>query len=243
MYHAHIGIQDHFSNLGALLRRVRLEAELEIEQVSLAIFVPSQQLTHIERGAFHLIPEEVYRKNIVKTYSGYLGLCWSEIEAWYEQEKQQLSLAEQTHADSAGSNAIASKHFWDSHKILKHMILGIAALACMGYLSWLGYYAISPPELVVETPSNNLVSDREAIVVSGYATEAAQLSINGISIARDREGKFFQEVDLQPGVNVITIAAAKKYSKETVVHRQIMWQVDGAAPIGTSLRTIEYTTN
>lgn len=227
----HVVSDDRYTSpLGSLLRRARVGSELEIEQVAVAICVAPHQIVSLERGAFHLIPEEVYRRNIMRTYSTYLGFSWDAIVDWYEEEAIRARQHFTDEGCPIGSRtAIAAKHFWDMTAIAKHAALILGVTTIVSYLGWLSYVAIRPPELTVTSPERDLASHGDMITVEGVSPQAATILINGTAVTRDHEGHFSQSVALAPGVNIITVAAAKKYSRQTIVSRQVVWEDHTAA--------------
>jgi len=69
-------VQENFSTLpvGEILRRVRVQSGLSLEQVENDIRIVSAYLTALEKGDFERLPAPVYVIGFVRTYSEYLNL-------------------------------------------------------------------------------------------------------------------------------------------------------------------------
>ncbi|MFH1228704.1 MAG: hypothetical protein V1701_12490, partial [Planctomycetota bacterium] len=75
-------------------------------------------------------------------------------------------------------------------------------------------------------PADNVTVTAVTIPVTGSTEPDVVLTVNGKQIYLDEKGNYSEIVSLQAGLNVITVAAAKKRSKPTVVTRRILLQTD-----------------
>ncbi|MEK7122446.1 MAG: hypothetical protein AAB855_01170, partial [Patescibacteria group bacterium] len=71
---------------------------------------------------------------------------------------------------------------------------------------------------------NHFSSSSKTIRIEGRVSPDAALVINGQEIVKSSDGNFDQEVTLSEGVNMIRISATKKYSKEAVVTRTVLYE-------------------
>ena len=230
----HAIVKKSDESLGSILRTARRATGLELEQVAADTSISVRNLWCLERNQLDCIPEEVYRVHTLKTYSTYLGISWRRIAPLYELLKKRLPAKVIT---TPAASTISKKHFWDSVNIVRNSMCAVLIVGGVGVLCFLAYSATLPPRLMVESPSDDIISKDEKIIVKGASPGAAVLKINGESIALDSDGNFSQEVTLQSGVNTIAISAQKKYSRQAVTMRKVLWQ---ASPVAaTSLHNNE----
>lgn len=112
--------------------------------------------------------------------------------------------------------------------------------------------ATAAPTLVVDTPSDNLVTNDGTVKVSGHASmtdpnakiEAnVTISVNGNEVTAEigPDGKFEKTVTIPDGEATVTITAKSNNGKETVVTRTVT--VDKTKPVITDIVTTPLTTN
>lgn len=112
--------------------------------------------------------------------------------------------------------------------------------------------ATAAPTLVVDTPSDNLVTNDGTVKVSGHASmtdpnakiEAnVTINVNGNEVTAEigPDGKFEKTVTIPDGEATVTITAKSNNGKETVVTRTVT--VDKTKPVITDIVTTPLTTN
>jgi len=65
------------------------------------------------------------------------------------------------------------------------------------------------PELVIDTPENNQITNREVVTVSGFVTDEylAKVLVNGSAVEFTEDGAFSTRIMVEEGDNVITVQA------------------------------------
>lgn len=95
----------------------------------------------------------------------------------------------------------------------------------------------NPPELVITSPSDNLVTNKTSVMVIGTTNDATSspvtLTINGNSVTVQSDGSFSHSVALNAGTNTITIVATDAAGKTTTVQRTVLY--DESAPVINSV--------
>ncbi len=210
------------TSIGHRLKILRRSFGLTIDDVVYATRIRKPLLCAIERGAFCEIPEHFYRTIIVKTYSEYLGCSWDLLENEYKREV--MYTAPNHHEAPTPKTTIQKKDLVVAPRLIKNITLGFGMIGAVAYLFFLAYGALQPPHLTVSNPPDNYESRGHSTVVEGAVPEGSDVSINGQRVLKRNDGTFRQEVILSPGVNIINVSAAKKYSKETVVTRKVLYQ-------------------
>jgi hypothetical protein len=79
----------------------------------------------------------------------------------------------------------------------------------------------STPRLVILGPSANAEIKGNSIVVEGITDKDAKLFINDQPILVNDNGKFRENVTVQPGVNVISVKSVNKFGKDTTEAVQV----------------------
>lgn len=112
--------------------------------------------------------------------------------------------------------------------------------------------ATAAPTLVVDTPTDNLVTNDGTVKVSGHASmtdpnakiEAnVTINVNGNEVTAEigPDGKFEKTVTIPDGEATVTITAKANNGKETVVTRTVT--IDKTKPVITDIVTSPLTTN
>lgn len=112
--------------------------------------------------------------------------------------------------------------------------------------------ATSAPTLVVDTPTDNLITNDGTVKVSGHASMTdpnvkiegnVTINVNGNEVTAEvgPDGKFEKTVTIPDGEATVTITAKSTNGKETVVTRTVT--VDKTKPVITNIVTTPLTTN
>lgn len=117
-----------------------------------------------------------------------------------------------------------------------------------------GNYIVSTsaPTLVVDTPTDNLITNDGTVKVSGHASMTdpnvkiegnVTINVNGNEVTAEvgPDGKFEKTVTIPDGEATVTITAKSTNGKETVVTRTVT--VDKTKPVITDIVTTPLTTN
>ena len=99
--------------------------------------------------------------------------------------------------------------FW-----LKIVLLMMLFIVLFGYSYYKTKDLILGVRLIVEGIENGETVSRSEVELSGEASRAIFLSINGREIFIDQDGKFKDSLILLPGYNIITVQARDKFGKE-----------------------------
>lgn len=110
----------------------------------------------------------------------------------------------------------------------------------------------SAPTLVVDTPTDNLITNDGTVKVSGHASMTdpnakidgnVTINVNGNEVTAeiDSDGKFEKTVTIPDGEATVMIMAKANNGKETIVTRTVT--VDKTKPVITDIVTMPLTTN
>ncbi len=198
--------------LGEKLKKLREGKELSLEKVEKKINIQSKYLQALENGDYSKLPGEVYIKNFLIQYANFLGIDTAKTVKIYDQER--IPVVQRKY--SIKKNLVLSQILWKSFKILSLFLI-------IFYLSWGIKKIIFPPYLTIVNPDDNFITRESSIKINGETEEDATVKVNDKLATSNLKGKFEETVDLKPGLNIIEISAAKKYSREKVIIRRIMF--------------------
>ena len=71
------------------------------------------------------------------------------------------------------------------------------------------------PILIIDSPKSQAVVSDKRVDVFGKTDPDATITINGVSVLVRGDGKFFDQVNLETGVNKLTIIATSRLGKST----------------------------
>lgn len=210
--------------VGTILREARVARGLKESDIERAIKIREKYIRAIESDAFHELPSPSYAKGFVRNYASYLGLSTESIMAFFRRQMTDVSktsLLPKGVSDPLNANPL---------KLTPGRFVGILVTILIAtFAIYLGnqYFKISKaPPLVVSAPENNAIVKDSRVVVEGKTDADATVTINGVStIVRD-DGRFYDRVAVEPGVNTITIISTSRFGKVTTIKRQVGYQQD-----------------
>jgi len=210
-------------SLGNILGRIREEACISVDRAARLSGIRAEFIEFMEADNFSALPSELYARRYLIAYAKLLELDETKVMQKYfneqdiEEEEEEGAL--QPAPKSAKRQIVLTRMF---------ATLGVVMLffGVVGYIGWQLKALVEPPQLVIDTPENNMIVDDASIVVSGYTEEESIVTINGQAVSVDLSGNFEELVGLKSGVNTITISAKTKHSTETTVSRQILVERD-----------------
>ncbi len=203
--------------LGQVFKRYREAEGLKIAQVEKDIKISYRMIEALEKDDYRTLPDEIYIKNIIKTYGRYLSLDYNKLLSLYASAQVQNGSAEPL------VKAKPIKVILTPQRV-RNAIIGVVILILVVYLGWQLNNIFQPPQLFVYSPENNLATDKNYIEISGKTEKEARVYINEKEVFLDVNGEFKATLDLQKGMNLIKISAAKKRSKERIIYREILVQ-------------------
>lgn len=210
----------HINNLGDVLKKKRQELGMNLTQISKRTLIAERYLQAIENEDWQRLPGEIYIKNFLKRYAMELGFDSERVLKSYTNKN---STYETSIYSLQRTLPLAQSNFLNIPKLLRSSILILVVVLFIGYLGWQTIKIITPPELSIYSPVDNLVTSEGKIIIQGKTELEVEVAINNMNIPVNN-GKFYEELDLQQGLNVLKITARKKYSKQQVIYRKIMWK-------------------
>ncbi|HLC89580.1 MAG TPA: helix-turn-helix domain-containing protein [Patescibacteria group bacterium] len=210
--------------LGEKLRNVRNNLGLNLKEVSGATNIAMKYLNALEAGDYFNLPGEAYAKSFLKVYSAFLGQDAREFVAIYETEQKIYAKTQKNQNGKFNQpvKIVSSAHLMVTPRVIRSAIVGALALAILVYLGIKMVKVITPPLLIIDQPTENLITNDNFVEVAGRVRPETTLEINGTRVFADQFGEFKETIDLQAGVNIIEIVAEKRHGKQTKKYLQVV---------------------
>ncbi|MBI5620697.1 helix-turn-helix domain-containing protein [Candidatus Gottesmanbacteria bacterium] len=214
--------------VGSILKEARDAKRLTLDQVEAATKIRAKFLGAIEEDNYATLPSQAYAKGFVKNYAEFLGVPTPTILAFFRRQTQEI------HKSAILPKGIAKSlnRTWLQLTPGKFLILLFSGLV-IAFLVYLGiqYRQLQyPPEIVIDTPREASIVMTKKIEVLGNTDSDATVTVNGISVLVRTDGKFFDQVTLEPGANTITVIATSRYGKMSTVTRSVTFQSEESNP-------------
>ncbi|MDP1722829.1 MAG: helix-turn-helix domain-containing protein [Candidatus Gottesmanbacteria bacterium] len=214
--------------VGSILKEAREAKRLTFEQVEIATKIRAKFLTGIEADDYSILPSVSYAKGFVKNYAEYLGVSTSMILAFFR--RQTLEITKSAILPKGVAQSLNRAWFQlTPGKFLIFLFVGFVVL----FLIYLGiqYGQLrNPPILAIDVPLENTIVVTKKVELLGSTDPDATVTVNGISVLVRGDGKFFDQITLEPGTNTITVIATSRYGKTSLVKRTITSQEEEANP-------------
>lgn len=214
---------DHAESLGEKLKLIRATAGLTLSELAAKTKIRKRFLQAFEAGAYNKLPDLLYARNYLKIYVRALG---GDVEYFLEQFEAECGTCDFTKGARLPRKRLHALQFLVASHYVKIFALLLVSLSIVGYLGLQIRTIISPPALVVYSPSDGIQTQEALIRVTGLAQEEAIVRVNGSNVLQSKDGMFEVEVALERGLNVITIESSKRYSKTTTQYRRVVLGAD-----------------
>lgn len=205
--------------VGTMFREARMAKGITLEQAESITRIRKKFLLAMESDNFSSLPSVTYAKGFVKNYSTYLALDSAVMLAFFRRQMEDKS-----------SGSVMPKGMSDPFntpffsltpaRFIAVLIVGLVGLFLLYF--FFQYKRLDrPPILIVDQPQNESIATEKKIDIIGSTDNDATITINGISVLVRQDGKFFDQVSLESGVNTITIVATSRFGKSTTVIRKV----------------------
>ncbi len=190
--------------------------------VEAATRIRKKYLEAMENDEYSKLPSPAYAKGFVKNYSEFLGLNSKNMIAFFRRQIAEVpksSLLPKGVADPLNKPVFRLT----PGRFVAFLLLGMVTM-------FLGYFGIQyqklqqPPDLVIDSPKEQMVTSERRIDLLGRTDPDATVTVNSVSVLVRSDGQFFDQIQLIPGVNKITISATSRYGKTSIVVREVAFQ-------------------
>lgn len=234
--------------IGQLLREARQEKEMSAADVSAKTRIPERYLALFEETPHGDLPEDAYTKIYFKAYCKFLGFDGVSLTALRKsrrgtqtdrtaprpamppsrrQVSRPASFGPRRHHPTA---AVPASELIVAPRLLRNAALAVMAVALSLYCV-IGLTRIfAAPAVTLLSPRDGLVTAERTITIEGKTRPEAHLEINGKRVTLDSDGVFRDTIELQAGLNLVTVSASKKHSDPTIIARRVIMTPRERAP-------------
>ncbi len=202
-----------------MLREARIAKGITLEQAESVTRIRKKFLLAMESDNFISLPSVTYAKGFVKNYTTYLSLDSAVMLAFFRrqmEDKTSGSVMPKGMADPLNTPFFTLT----PGRFVLLLLAGLVGLFLFYF--FFQYKRLDrPPVLILDQPQNESIATEKKIDIIGSTDNDATVTVNGISVLVRQDGKFFDQVSLDPGVNTITIVAISRFGKSTTVIRKI----------------------
>lgn len=207
--------------VGSILKEARLSKNLTLEDVEKVTKIRAKFLDAIEQDAYDLLPSPIYAKGFVKNYGDYLGLENSLVMAFFRRQtidvKRSSILPHKSEDIESNGLRITPGRFIA-------LVIGAFILVFLVYFGFQYRKLYMPPDLTITTPVQESIVKEKKLDIFGSTNPDATVMVNGLSVTVRSDGQFFTQINLDPGVNTITVLATSRFGKTTTVVRKVGFQ-------------------
>lgn len=199
--------------IGEKLKMTRLRKKASLLDAEIGSKVRAKYLAAIEDGRWSELPQSVYVRSFVLAYAKYLKL---DVRSVMEAFESEMSFRKGKEQPKISYN----QTFKETKVLVTPKLIGYCALAIsiVSVITYIIYQLIGfagNPNLKILSPNNNIVTENEAIDLSGVTDIDTFISVNNENIPVSNDGHFITRLKLHRGVNIVQVKAINKAKKET----------------------------
>jgi cytoskeletal protein RodZ len=207
------------NTVGGMLRDARNVKKLTLQDIEQGTKIRLKFLEAIENDDFNTMPSLSYAKGFVKNYSEYLGLDSKITLAFFR--RQITDVPKSSLLPKGMEEPLNRSVFQLTPGRFVAIVVAALILLFLAYLVFQYRALQQAPTLSVDSPVNQAVVVEKRIEVFGKTDPDATVTINGVSVLVRSDGKFFDQIALEGGVNKLTIVATSRLGKSTTVIREV----------------------
>ncbi|MDD5290115.1 MAG: helix-turn-helix domain-containing protein [Patescibacteria group bacterium] len=209
------------SDTGRLLKLQRERLGLSLETISRQLQINKNYLEAIEESAWYNLPGEFYVTTFTKKYALALDLKWEKLKKNFEAEIKSTRGLLRDKNLNAPSKKISSLIL---PRLIRKFIIFLIVLSLLTYLGTQIWRVTAPPKLVVLNPmEERSIQNSPTLTITGQTDPKAKIKINSLEVSPDDTGYFSATLDLSYDLNIIKVEAKKKYSRSTIITRNVVY--------------------
>ena len=198
-------------SLGQILQDSREAFGLSRQKFSQVSGISEEIINEIESGDFKRIASAPYLKGILKKYSRFVGVDYSQVSGLVKDLK------------TSGSRDILPPNRFSSKTLFKLTEFNPAILVLLVLVLYLGFQfvVLALPQKIVLNDVPSAVSSDNIIVSGRVSGKTKDFSINSERVELDK-GEFSKNVYLNSEINIIEFKATNFFNREMVVRKMVI---------------------
>ncbi len=219
-------------SFGQKLKALRHDRGLNVELVAEATHIHPRIIKALEADNFSHLPEPIYTRNFLRNYVRYLGGDEKYFVECFDDARGTCDLVDPM---LLPREKVRRARFLVTPRIFRFAALGVIGCLILGYLGFQVRRILIAPQIEISTPTDGLTTNSAMVTVKGKVFEQAEVMVNGQKILLSKDGTFSTDVDLDRGLNLITVEAKKRYSQTSTAFRRVVLDNVGTAQLGVGL--------
>lgn len=207
--------------VGDILKGARQRENWTIEKAAHSLGIAVRYIKSLENNDYSALPGKIYTKNFIKKYAELLNLNPKSLLIQYLQEEKKQIISAKDNTRSWFVQRLA--HLRSTPHFLRQAIALTLIAILLIYLGLELKGIFSPPPLNLINPLEGLVNTEANLLVKGWTLPETNVQINGRQVVSSVKGLFEEQINLQLGLNVITVTAIKKHGQSTTVVRNVIY--------------------
>jgi len=207
--------------VGEILKSERIRQGKSLEEIAVKTKLRVDFLEELENGNYQLLPDDVYIRGFINSYSNALNLDPKQTLPFYKREmSDQLK-----HINNQSSPQRMNRPIIELNPL--RLVTGLLSI---GILAFIIIMVIQfsrfqgAPVLIIDSPSENMTSSTSTINIAGQSEVGAKVTINGEEVSLSITGKFYLVYSLKEGVNYIIIVSEDNNEHQTKIERVIEYK-------------------
>ncbi len=207
--------------LGTKLKELRCGQTMSLDMVAEKTRIQRKYLVALERGDYASLPDPIYTRNYIRMYARLLDADEKYFLELYEEECGQCDLVAPLQTPRQRIQRI-QLFVWN--RLVKFLALFVIVGLIIFYISSQVHALISPPELIIFSPLNESVTSDAFITIDGYVGKESNVYIGDKQAIVRPDNTFSTSVSLEGGLNLITVRAARRYSRTAEIQRTVRFE-------------------
>lgn len=206
--------------LSEKLIEIRTANKIELDVLAAETNISKKYLTYLEEGKLEKLPAEIYVKGFFKKLADFYGVDVKDFLRLYKKEECIRQNIDRSKYPAFNLNN--SPTFIITPRKITVFAVSIILVSFIAFFGYQVSVIFKGPELLVNSPANDLIVDFSPILVEGSVGDSdSAVYINGEAIGL-KDGKISEEISLTPGVNVIKISAVNRFKKSSEITRTVV---------------------
>lgn len=195
-------------SVGEVFRREREKLRLTIPQVEKATKIRGKYLTALESNNWDVFESKVYISGVIKNYARYLKIDIRKAQAYFRRDYERKEITK------FKKNDVEKYITPQTKKVAISFFVGIF-LIFFTYFAYQLFIFLSPPKVMITSPTQKVFRNVEKITVKGKTEKEASITIFGERVFPNKDGEFSYEFPVKKGKNELIIDVIGGNGKKT----------------------------
>lgn len=195
-------------SVGELLKKEREKKGLTLRNVEKEIKIREKFLQAVENNNWIYFPSKIYIIGVIKNYARFLGLDAAKLIAFFRRDYGKKE-------DVQFKKSVTSTYLTPQTKKLAKLVMIFISLLFIGYFIYQLSQFLSPPKVIITSPTANTFRGEETITIIGKTAKESAITIYGERIYPTKDGTFQYVFPLKKGKNELLIEVIGANGRKT----------------------------